>query len=302
VVFQRHPLPSGAATENLLEVGGTALSGLIAVPSGRRQPRALIVALHGAGMHAGYFHTTTAPGLSLLELGSQLGFTVWAPDRPGIGASADLPDHRITLFAQASLLLDAIDQFATSHPVGAGVFLVGHSYGLKVAWTMAAERRGPGLLGIDGAGSGARYAFDWSSRGDSRRTRAPGDGGDSWGPTVLYPRGALSRVSLPLHPMPSAQAAEGSRWPDDLRSMAPRIRIPMRLTFGEFERLWPTDEAHFDELRTLLRDAPQLSIEIEPAVGHNVSLGWAARAYHLKVLAFAESCVLRRQVARADPT
>src|SRR4051794_36203282 len=98
----------------MVDTGDGALSGLVAEPVGGA-PRALIVAIHGAGMHAGYFDATTAPGLSLLQLGSQLGFTVWAPDRPGVGASADLGDDRIVLRPQAAMLVDAVDAFAGSH-------------------------------------------------------------------------------------------------------------------------------------------------------------------------------------------
>lgn len=293
--FVRHPAPGEPAREVLVEVGDSALSGLLAEPAGG-EPRALLMAVHGAGMHAGYFHTATAPGLSLLELGSRLGFSVWAPDRPGIGASADLPDDRISLFPQASLLLDALDAFAADHPVGGGVVLVGHSYGLKVALAMAAEPRGSRLLGIDGAGSGIRFAaFD----GDGKPVQPPtrrGERGPAWGPATIYPRGTFRRASLPLAPLPPVQLSESGRWPDDFRSFAGRIRIPVRLTFGEHEGYWSLDESHFDELRAVLAHVPSLAMEIEPHAGHNISLGWVARGYHLKVVAFAERCLLAGRV------
>lgn len=277
-----------------MEVGDTALSGIVAEPDG--EPRALVMAIHGAGMHAGYFDATAAPGLSLLDLGRRLGFTVWAPDRPGVGASADLPDDRIVLFPQAELLLNALDEFAMSHATGAGVLLVGHSYGLKVALTMAASERGRRLLGLDGAGSGIRYAHPWEG-GPGRVEK--GDRGVSWGPAALYPDATFRRGAVPLATMPKAQAAEGGRWPDDFRGFGERITIPVRFTWGEHERFWPTDPSHQAEVRAALPNVPSIGFAIEPGVGHNVSLGWVAPSYHLQVLAFAERCMVARSTGAA---
>src|SRR3954447_23367770 len=77
VKFERSTPTTHAAREFAVDVGGTSLSGLLAEPVGSSDVRALVVAIHGLGMHAGYFDATAHPGLSLLELGSQLGFTVW---------------------------------------------------------------------------------------------------------------------------------------------------------------------------------------------------------------------------------
>ncbi len=293
VSFERRPPAGPSVSEFRLPVAGTVLSGLLAEPEAPDDTLGVIVAIHGAGMHAGYFDSRTAPGLSLLDLGRQYGYTVWSVDRPGIGASADLPDDRITLTEQAALLLAALDEFARLHPAGAGFLLVGHSYGLKVAWSMGAQPNGRKLLGIDGCASGVRYGFDWDSRRAQRRRAS--DPNDPWGPPALYPEGARERSRLPLHRMPPAQVAEGATWPDDIRAMGPQVRVPLRLTFGQHERLWPIDQASLDEIRTVFSAAPRLTIEIEPFGAHNLSLGWAASAYHLKVLAFAESCRLGRR-------
>jgi pimeloyl-ACP methyl ester carboxylesterase len=301
IPFEREPAPSGAAREILVDAGGTTLSGLLAEPDG--PPRALIVALHGVGMHAGYYDATTAPGLSLLELGSQLGFAVWAPDRPGVGATADLPFEQTNPVLQAVCLLDAIDAFAAEHPVGGGVLLVAHSLGLRIAWAMAASPRGSGLLGIDGVGNGVKYAFsaeEMASLPD--RSEAPpkveGDRGFMWGPTVLYPPTSFTRGALPLVTMKPPPSGEWSTnmewWSEDLSTVGHRIHVPVRLTFGEHERFWNLDPEHTDELRAVLPNVPSLSVEIERHAGHNVSLAWAARSYHLKVVAFAEACLLAR--------
>jgi pimeloyl-ACP methyl ester carboxylesterase len=295
VRFDRRPAAGSRATELLIEVSGVTLSGLYAEPSGRN-PRALIVAIHGAGMHAGYFDAVNAPGLSLLDLASGSGYAVWAPDRPGIGASADLPPGRATLSEQADLLLEAIDRFPVFRAHGYGVFLVGHSYGLKVAWTIAARDTRSRFLGIDGSGAGVSDLYSAPRAAGQALDGAPQDSREMWGPSALYPERTFRRSMLPTHAMPAVQRAESARWVDDIRRMAHRIRVPMRITFAEHERFWPTDEYHLEELRNLFVNAPYLSIEIEPHGGHNISLGWAARSYHLKALAFLEWCSLSRRL------
>jgi pimeloyl-ACP methyl ester carboxylesterase len=293
VVFDRRPAAQPPVRELVLEVGGVRLSGLLAEPQNGVEPRALVIALHGAGVHAGYFDLGSDRRLSLLALGGQLGFTVWAPDRPGVGLSAGLDDHRLGLFQQAHLLLEAIELFRAQRSVGGGAFVVGHSYGLKVGFAMIAEAGDGSFLGLDGSGSGVQYAFEWGKRRDRPRSeRDQQDGGDHWGPRWLYPPQTFQPGTLPVHRVPPAQAAEGGRWPDDFRKMAPRISVPVRLTFGEHERLWRLDEGHFEELRSLLAGVPRLTITIQPNAGHNISLGWAARPYHLQALAFAEECLL----------
>jgi hypothetical protein len=61
-----------------LAVDDVTLSGLYAEPSDG-DPRALIVAIHGSGMHAGYFDAVNARGLSFLDLAAGSGYAFWAP-------------------------------------------------------------------------------------------------------------------------------------------------------------------------------------------------------------------------------
>ena len=295
--FNRLPAPTGNVREapvtSQSATGEIVLSGLAA--SAASPPRGLIVALHGSGMHAGYYHAPVDPSLSLLELAATVGFDVWAPDRPGSGASAHL--GFVPLAEQATMLLDAIDAYTDGRDVGAGVVLVAHSYGLKVALTMAATERGARLLGLDGAGTGSEYT-EFPPRRVEPEERARGHRGPAWGPEVLYPAGTFARGGLPLDPTPIGdRRSEGRAWPQMLAEIGPRITIPVRLTFAEHEGFWRTDAGSMSLLRRHLRNAVPLTIEAEPGAGHNTSLGLAARAYHLKVVAFAESCVLRRQMA-----
>jgi pimeloyl-ACP methyl ester carboxylesterase len=272
-------------SETELQVEGVCLSGLLAEPTG--SPRALVVALHGAGLTSGYFNAPSDPSLSLLELGAELGYMVWAPDRPGYGASAGLPDDELGLDSQVDLLHRALNVFVSERDVGAGCLLLGHSYGLKVAIGMAADTRGADLLGVEGSGSGLHYAF---VPGRTSPQAQNGDRGAAWGPPELYPAGTFLRTNLPIGRVPAAQASEAAEWPARFRQFAEAVTIPIRFTFGEHERMWVVDENHFAALRALLRRSPRVEVHVQPRAGHNISLGLSARAYHLKALAFTEEC------------
>jgi pimeloyl-ACP methyl ester carboxylesterase len=240
-------------------------------------------------MTARYFAGPADLDLSLLEIGAALGYTVWAPDRLGYGASAGADPGWCAMFPQAAFLHLAVARFAEHHPIGAGCFLLGHSFGLKLALTMAAFPGSVPIVGIDGSGSGLMYTFD---PGAGRPESQPGDVNASWGPRHLYPPETFAEGALPVAstaPVPEREAAE---WPDDLRGFADRIRVPVRFTFADHERLWVVSQEHFAALRTLLAECPRLEIVIQGGTGHNISLSRIARAYHVKALAFAEECLL----------
>ncbi len=271
----RRPAPGPSVEEVEVGAGSTHLSGLVASPV-HEEPRALIVAIHGSGMHAGYFDAQNAPGLSLLHLASAAGYLAWAPDRPGVGASHGLSQWRLSATEQAEILLEAIDTFRRENGFDGRVLLMGHSYGLKVGWTMAAIDTKDRLLGVEGSGAGLHYAFDWDERqaqgGDRPRLSARTE---VWGPEDLYPPATLRRELLPLYEGPAVKDGEGSTWPSDLRALAPKVRVPVQITFGQHDGIWRKDEEELSRLRSLFAHVP-CSIDIEPHGGHNLSLGWAA--------------------------
>ncbi|MGE0877177.1 MAG: alpha/beta hydrolase [Acidimicrobiia bacterium] len=270
------------------------LSALAAFPANGAPPKAVVWALHGAGMHAGYWHATADPDLSLLTLGATLGFTVVAIDRPGHGASTDWPDDWLTRERQAEALHAARDTFAATHETGTGFFVIAHSYGMRVAFTMAAHPRGRELIGLDGSGSGLRFANaeHMPAPGTPVAERRHNAQRNPWGPRHLYPRTVFSRKALPLAPMPAAQSAETWSWPDTLPKLAADIEIPVRLTYGEHETFYLIDDEHLDEIRALFVKSPRVVVERQPYTGHNISLSNVARVYHLKALAFAEECIV----------
>ena len=286
----------------MLRAGSVELSGLLAEPE--TEPRALVLALHGGGMTAAYFHGRAHPDLSLLRLGRRLGFTVLALDRPGYGRSGRVLPRGQLLTEQADTVYGALDDFAARHATGAGVFVVGHSYGLKLALFLAAHPRGKELIGLDGSGSAYRYqpALDPAAA----ETELTADGSVTsyasrsprelfWGSESLYPPGTFTRGMRPIAAVPEIESDESARWPDLLPGVAAEVRVPFQFSVAEHEQWWQVTDADLAEYQALFTAAPHVVVRRQPAAGHNISLGWAARSYHLNALAFAEQCLLRRR-------
>jgi pimeloyl-ACP methyl ester carboxylesterase len=277
----------------LLDAAGLTLSGLLAEPPG--PPRAAVLAVHGGGMRAGYFDGQAQAELSLLTLGAQLGFTVLAIDRPGYGESvAQVPDG-LTLEEQSDVLSGVLDAYAERYDVGRGFLLLAHSYGGKLALTAAG--RIPGLLGLDASGVGQHYGALPSG---GQRLRRHMEWERNWGPLGLYPAGTFRAAESLVAPIPVREAAEAPMWPEMFEQLAPRIDIPLRLTFAEHETWWRHEEPDIADLVSRLAKAPVVRVERQPDAGHNISLGWAARCYHLRAFAFFEEC-LRSAVETAKP-
>ncbi len=294
------PAVVGTADEDVEEVvlpaRGLELSGLLTVPVGR--PRALVLALHGGGMTARYFHGRAHPDLSLLHLGRDLGFSVLALDRPGYGrSSADLPDG-LSLQEQAATVFDALDGMASTHDTGAGVFVVGHSYGLKLALHLAAHPRGLTLLGLDGSGAAYRYARELTPGAPSAESVTERRRDLFWGAETLYPPATFQPGMRPVAPVPPIETRESGIWTLGLPALAAELRVPYQFTVAEHEQWWQVTDAALAEYGALFTAAPSVTIQRQPGAGHNISLGWAARAYHLRALAFAEQC-LSRPTSRA---
>lgn len=290
-------------TEITLDGGGVGLSGLLAEPA-TTSPRAVILALHGGGLRAAYFHGTAQPRLSLLTLGAELGFTVLAIDRPGYGASAAQLPHGMSVAAQSRTLHAALESFSAGRDIGAGVFVVAHSYGGKVALRMAADDKDTALVGLDISGCGRSYAVDVAQHlapraaaDDSAAPAARTTWQLHWGPARLYPPGTFVAERLPLAPMPEAEVAEAEAWPEQFAGIAARVTVPVRFTFAEYERWWRHDRAAADALRAAFVAAPEPVVTGQRNAGHNISLGLAAPSYHMRAIAFAKDCLLEREQA-----
>ncbi|MGV9890966.1 alpha/beta hydrolase [Streptomyces sp. NPDC003395] len=291
-----HPEPSVSPGVRRITVdtGSVTLSGLRSDPP-HGPPRSLVVALHGGGTSAGYFDGQAHPDLSLLTLGARLGHRVVALDRPGYGASAtELPDGR-TLLEQAADLASAVRQLTRAEPVGGGVLLLGHSFAGKLALTLAARHAPDDLLGVDVSGCGTRLAVPPGQVRHDRNVRRL-----NWGPLGLYPPGTFQAAATVVAPMPAREADCVGAWEQLSAEVLPRVRVPVRLTFAEHEAWWRHGDDDIADMVARLAAAPRVTVDRMPGAGHNISLGWAARAYHLRVLAFAEEC-LTGAAGRAVP-
>ncbi|MFI5986755.1 alpha/beta hydrolase [Streptomyces sp. NPDC051555] len=269
-------------TEHTLTGAGIRLSARLALPASGA-PRATILAIHGRGMRAGYWD-------AFAPLATRLGHAVLAVDRPGYGDSArDLPEGQ-NLADQAETLRAALKEHARTHDLGAGVFLLGHSDGGKVALhTAAGGADAPPLLGLDASGVGYHYdpaALHFPSTLGGGATKL------NWGPLGLYPRGTFQASRALLAPTPPRESAETMWWPRQFEALAPEVRIPVRLTFAQHEAWWDLSEAALTAMTARLTATPRVTVDHLAAAGHNISLGHTATAYHLRVLAFLEECLL----------
>jgi pimeloyl-ACP methyl ester carboxylesterase len=285
---------SGEVEPQMVEVQGIPMSALLAEA---REPRAVIVALHGGASTSRYFDCPNEPRLSLLRTGAALGFTVLGLDRPGYGSSAPHAEELAPAARRIELAYAAVDRLLQSRPRGAGVFLMAHSIGCELAIRMAAEPRGAQLLGIELAGTGRRHSPTalrileaW--RRNPTRPRKSGLHELLWQPDRLYPAEVVGGASIGSRG-PAYEAGVVDRWaPHDFPELAARVRIPVHFSLGEHEMVWQTGHSALAEIAAMFSAAPRVAVDEQADGGHNLSLGLTAMAYHLKVLSFVEECVV----------
>ncbi|MFI6583777.1 alpha/beta hydrolase [Embleya sp. NPDC050493] len=282
------------------------LSGLLARPEPGVRARGLLLAIHGGGSRAAYWHRDGAAEGSLLLLGAALGWTVLAIDRPGYGASGGLARERQGLDAQVDVLFALLDELGEAavgaEPDGSGplpVFLAAHSMGALVALRMAADKRGRDLLGVAVGGAPLRYTPERLAEFATVPTEGafvPSAGGGTpdtfFGPAGSYDPALLTRAGRVAAPVPMAEFVDVRQSPYTLPGVLARVVSPVHWTVAEFERSQPAGPEVPAEARELLVGARWVETHVQRGVGHNISLHHAARAYHLRVLAFAEECLL----------
>ncbi len=271
-------------------VDGVPMSALVAEAP---QPRAVVVALHGGGTTAAYFDCPGHPSLSLLRIG----FTVIALDRPGYGSSAAYPEALVEPEQRVRLAYGAVDRILGERPGGAGLFVVAHSNGCELALRMAADPRGADLLGIEMAGTGRHYhpAAREVLKTASATHRPPGLRELLWHPSELYPPEVLGGLTNSATGAPY-EAAMVTEWPRrDFPALAGQVRVPVQFTVAEHEKVWQSDPVALAEIAATFTACPRFTTNEQRAAGHNLSLGHTAAAYHLKVLSFAEECVVARE-------
>ena len=282
----------GLFAARVVDVEGIPMSALVRQV---REPRAVIVALHGGAASARYFHHP-GPRLSLLDTAAALGYTVLALDRPGYGRSApyesmmDSPDFRV------DLTYATVDALLGDGPRGAGLFLFTHSAGSELTVRMAAAERGTGLLGVEIAGTGQH----WHDRAagiiaSAQPGRPTGIQSILWEPQDLYPAESIGGRHF-AGPGPAYEGQVLANWsPRDFALTAPRVRVPVQYTLGDHDYVWRNDPRSMADIAALFTASPRVLTNLQADSGHNLSVGKTATAYHLKVLSFVEECVVARE-------
>lgn len=292
------PADSGVASSRVVTVDGIPMSALLREA---REPRAVIVALHGGAVSSRYFDAPGQPRLSLLRAGAALGFTVIALDRPGYGSSAGHADELTSAARRVDLAYAAVGRLLQARPQGAGVFLLAHSIGCALAVQMASDDRGADLLGLEISGIGRQYDPGAAAVLGARLADRPRRGGTGtavrriiWGPDHLYPASAAAGIAAAA---PGYEGDEVRRWPRDFPALAARVRVPVHYTLGDQETVWRSGPAALADIAALFTASARVVTQEQAGAGHNLSLGLSAMAYHLKVLSFAEECALARENA-----
>lgn len=277
-------------------VDGVPMSGVIAEAE---NPKAVIVAIHGGGTTAVYFDCPGHPELSLLRLGAELGYTVIALDRPGHGSSAPYPEAVETPEQRVDLAYGAVERILGERSRGAGLFVLGHSGGCELATRMAADDRGAALLGLELGGTGRRYhdAAKAIMKAAAVKERPPGTRELLWEPTRLYPADILRGVTN-SSTSPAYERDVAVNWPHRyFPELAPAVRVPVRFTIGEHDRVYRGDDDNLGEIGEMFSQATTFTSNRHPEAGHNLSLGLNAADYHRGVFAFVDECVAERSAS-----
>jgi pimeloyl-ACP methyl ester carboxylesterase len=268
------------------------------------RPRAVILALHGGGTTSHYFDCPGRPDLSLLRTGAALGYAVVAMDRPGYGISAPYATQFTHPQQRVDLTYGALSRFLDQLPGRAPVFVAGHSAGCELAVRMVADARGQRFLGLEIAGAGLRHdpetaralqVADQTRRAGGRPTALRET---LWGSPSLYTKDVWTNPHIGS-PSPQYEIAARSWVKEEFAQLASQVQVPVQFSLGDHEKVWESGPAALAEITDLFTASPWVRANEQGGCGHNLSLGLAARSYHLRLLSFVEECVVLREQAQA---
>ncbi|WP_078288665.1 alpha/beta hydrolase [Mycobacterium sp. D16R24] len=290
-----------------VDVGDIVLSGIYAKPENR--PRALIVALHGGSVTSRIYDQHIPGDSSYLDLAAQLGFAAVAVDRPGYGASSGISPDKTCFDEQIAILRTAIaDLWARIGGESAGVVLTGNSIGGMLALCLAAENCNFPLLGASAHSAGYNwipgFATELQGRMDREASTHIDPRGRStvvFGPEWTWPPQTAQSLLDGSAPAPVRELHDALQWPQRLDRIAGSISVPLRVAIAEYDDRWSSTPPDLRALQKLFTTAPLVEVHQQRFAGHQLGANYAARAFYLHELAFAEECRLAAITSAFSP-
>ncbi|SER82248.1 alpha/beta hydrolase [Psychrobacillus sp. OK032] len=276
--------------------GDEMITGLYA-PSADLQPKALIVAIHGGSFSSKYYYLESTATNSLLKLGSDMGYSVIAIDRPGYRA---VGEKGLAFDTQLPILQKVISRAYEKYGEdSAGVFLVGHSIGAMISILLAAEKKVVPLLGMDVSGAG--LAFHSVAKEVIKKSISHGRLNIDpkvklslhWGPDWTFSQDVLKECLDTFHTKsPEIEAVDALSWEKRVLIEGPRVTVPVQFTIGEYDGIWDGNTRVMERVHGIFSSSPFVAVNLQRFTAHNIHLQKVNRAFNLRTLAFLDECIL----------
>lgn len=282
--------------------GEQSLSALYA-PASTNNSKALIIALHGGTYSSSYFHLEDQPDLSLLKLGSEIGYSVLSIDRPGYGIAEELNS---SFDYQIPIIRNAINQAISEYELSSDkVFLVGHSIGAMIAMLLAKDSINGTLLGLDLSGAGFEF-YEESKTALSHLIEAGPLLMDKqskdeifYGPSWTRSEEVLNEdVATFLTSAKEVEIKDAIDWENRIYLEGPQIKVPIQFTLGEYDNLWKNSSEIMEKTQEIFSVAPFVQTHVQRFAGHCNHLHHVGRAYNLRTLAFVDECISYQSTLR----
>ncbi|MDQ2738395.1 MAG: alpha/beta fold hydrolase [Actinomycetota bacterium] len=289
-------------------VDSTTISAVLHQGADRDSAKPLLVALHGGTYTSEYFNVAGSGAGSFVTIAVRNGFQVLAIDRPGYGASDQLPDAENT-FARHAELLDGVIAHLLPRSGADSVVLVGHSIGGMIALEIAARVPSWRLIGVSATGMGARL----SGSGAADQLAAlpftglvdlpvPERDKVMFGPPGSYTDDAVQAAHRSYAPVPAVELSNAPAWPrEHVAAVAAKVRVPVHNMVGEFDALWDSSAEARALFTGMFDGAIAVESELVPGAGHAIDHHLLGAAVHLEQLAFAHTCTWLASRENAAP-
>ena len=112
-----------------------------------------------------------------------------------------------------------------------------------------------------------------------------------FGPAGSYDPDMPEASHIADAPAPPLERADiRSYWPDNVRSLASRVEVPVHYRQGELDKLWLVDQSEVDEFAACFTTSAYVDSSIVNGTGHAIDLHRASHSFQLQQLAFAKQC------------